>query len=106
MANASMRASRPGANRQAAEGRHVGATGIPLLEPKFHAPRRRRGMVSRPRLARGLHVEGLPAVTLVSAPAGFGETTLVAEWLAEDLTAPPSTARPLPHPPGNRPAPD
>jgi len=37
-------------------------------------------MVARPRLARRLRVAELPALTLVSAPAGFGKTTLLAEW--------------------------
>ena len=54
-------------------------TAPPLLETKLHAPRRRRGVVDRPRLHRVLD---LPPVTLVSAPAGFGKTTLLTEWLA------------------------
>ena len=53
-----------------------------LLETKFHAPRRRGGVVARPRLDRRLAPARLPALTLVSAPAGFGKTTLLAEWLA------------------------
>ena len=54
----------------------------PLLETKFHLPRRRRGLVQRPRLNDRLS-QGLDsALTLVSAPAGFGKTTLLAEWLA------------------------
>jgi LuxR family maltose regulon positive regulatory protein len=59
---------------------------IPLLETKLHAPRRRRGIVSRPRLRERLERRGLPALTLVSAPAGFGKSTLVAEWFADDPT--------------------
>jgi LuxR family transcriptional regulator, maltose regulon positive regulatory protein len=55
---------------------------VPLLETKFHAPRRRRGVVARPRLEARLDPAQLPALTLVSAPAGFGKTTLLAEWLA------------------------
>ncbi len=41
-------------------------------------------MVPRPRLIERLN-EGLPAghkLTLISAPAGFGKTTLVSEWVA------------------------
>src|ERR1700694_2520885 len=54
----------------------------PLLETKLHVPRWRRGLVSRPRLSERLN-RGIEAkVTLVSAPAGFGKTTLLAEWLA------------------------
>lgn len=55
----------------------------PLVETKLHAPRRRRGLVHRPRLA-GRFVSGdQPALTLVSAPAGFGKTTLLTEWVAD-----------------------
>jgi LuxR family maltose regulon positive regulatory protein len=53
-----------------------------LLETKFHARRRRGGVVARPRLDRRLDPARMPALTLVSAPAGFGKTTLLAEWLA------------------------
>ena len=60
----------------------VGVIGTPLLETKFHAPRSRRGVVTRPRLLDRLNVQRLPALTLVSAPAGFGKTTLLSEWLA------------------------
>ena len=54
----------------------------PLLETKFHVPRRRRGAVDRPRLNERLSRGAESALTLVSAPAGFGKTTLLAEWLA------------------------
>jgi LuxR family transcriptional regulator, maltose regulon positive regulatory protein len=53
----------------------------PLLETKLHVPRRRGGLVARPRLVERLGV-GEPALRLVSAPAGFGKTTLLAQWLA------------------------
>src|SRR5579859_2121305 len=53
----------------------------PLLETKLYVPRWRRGLVSRPKLSQRLN-RGLEAkLTLVSAPAGFGKTTLLAEWL-------------------------
>ena len=54
----------------------------PLLETKFHLPRRRRGLVARARLNERLSLGAESALTLVSAPAGFGKTTLLAEWLA------------------------
>ena len=54
----------------------------PLLETKLHVPRRRRGLVARPRLSERLSRRAESALTLVSAPAGFGKTTLLAEWLA------------------------
>ncbi len=55
--------------------------GVPLLETKFHAPRSRRGVVRRSRLLDQFNPHRLPALTLVSAPAGFGKTTLLSEWL-------------------------
>ena len=54
----------------------------PLLETKLHVPRWRRGLVARPRLSGRLSRGTESALTLVSAPAGFGKTTLLAEWLA------------------------
>src|SRR6202521_1063031 len=54
----------------------------PLLETKFYVPRWRRGLVPRPRLSDRLKRGAESKLTLVSAPAGFGKTTLLAEWLA------------------------
>src|SRR5918992_2657525 len=54
----------------------------PLLETKLHIPRRRRGLVARPRLVERLRRASESRLTLVSAPAGFGKSTLLAEWLA------------------------
>jgi len=54
----------------------------PLLESKLHVPRRRPGLVARPRLIDRLSRGAESALTLVSAPAGFGKTSLLADWLA------------------------
>ena len=54
----------------------------PLLETKLFVPRWRRGLVPRPRLSERLDRGAEAKLTLVSAPAGFGKTTLLAEWLA------------------------
>src|SRR5450631_3541031 len=54
----------------------------PLLETKLHVPRLRRALVARPRLSERLSRGAESALTLVSAPAGFGKTTLLTEWLA------------------------
>jgi LuxR family transcriptional regulator, maltose regulon positive regulatory protein len=54
----------------------------PLLETKLHVPRWRRNLVARSRLSERLSRGTESALTLVSAPAGFGKTTLLAEWLA------------------------
>jgi len=51
-----------------------------LLATKLYVPRVRSGLVPRPRLTRRLD-EGLGCrLTLVSAPAGFGKSTLISEW--------------------------
>ena len=54
----------------------------PLLETKLYVPKWRTGLVSRPRLVERLDRGTERKLTLVSAPAGFGKTTLLAEWLA------------------------
>src|SRR5947199_2875199 len=54
----------------------------PIVATKLYLPRLRPNVVSRPRLLERLN-EGLHGkLTLISAPAGFGKTTLVSEWLA------------------------
>jgi LuxR family maltose regulon positive regulatory protein len=59
-----------------------------LLETKFYVPRPRRGLVSRPRLSERLDRGTASKLMLVSAPAGFGKTTLLTEWLAAGPAAP------------------
>jgi len=57
-----------------------------LLATKLHVPRLHAPFIRRSRLHKILQ-EGMErALTLVSAPAGFGKTTLVAHWLAESGT--------------------
>ncbi len=56
----------------------------PLLLTKLYVPPPRSTIVLRPRLIERLN-EGLLAsrkLTLISASAGFGKTTLVSEWVA------------------------
>jgi LuxR family transcriptional regulator, maltose regulon positive regulatory protein len=55
----------------------------PLLETKLRVPRLRRALVARPRLSERLSRGAESALTLLSAPAGFGKTTLLTEWLAD-----------------------
>ena len=61
----------------------VGAATLPqaLLTTKLRIPRPRPNLVARPRLREILVAGERHALTLVSAPAGFGKTTLLAEWL-------------------------
>src|SRR5437870_2935153 len=54
---------------------------IPVLTTKFLIPPRRLDWVIRPRLTRRLDQGLQRRLTLISAPAGFGKTTLVASWL-------------------------
>jgi LuxR family transcriptional regulator, maltose regulon positive regulatory protein len=56
---------------------------IPVVRTKLHVPPGRRELVPRPRLFQRLD-EGLGSrLILLSGPAGFGKTTLLAEWLRE-----------------------
>jgi LuxR family maltose regulon positive regulatory protein len=54
----------------------------PLLATKLYIPLWRSRWVSRPRLLDRLNQGFKGKLTLVSAPAGFGKTTLLAEWVA------------------------
>ena len=54
----------------------------PLLTTKLHIPPIRSELVSRPRLTERLNEGTTRKLTLVSAPAGFGKTTLLSEWAA------------------------
>ena len=51
-----------------------------LLESKLHPPVARPGMVARTALLDRLIGVGVPAVISVVAPAGYGKTTLLAQW--------------------------
>jgi LuxR family maltose regulon positive regulatory protein len=57
----------------------------PLLETKLYVPGSRSGLVSRPRLSERLDRGAAARLMLVSAPAGFGKTTLLTQWLASGL---------------------
>ncbi|MBE9140381.1 helix-turn-helix transcriptional regulator [Nodosilinea sp. LEGE 07088] len=52
---------------------------FPLLATKFYCPQWSADLVSRPRLIDLINPQR--KLTLVSAPAGFGKTTLLAEWV-------------------------
>jgi LuxR family transcriptional regulator, maltose regulon positive regulatory protein len=59
-----------------------------LLETKLYVPRSRRGLVPRLRMSERLDRGTASKLMLVSAPAGFGKTTLLTEWLAAGPAAP------------------
>lgn len=54
----------------------------PLVATKLFIPRVRPGLVARDRLLRRLEDGAATRLTLVSAPPGYGKTTLLASWLA------------------------
>jgi LuxR family maltose regulon positive regulatory protein len=54
-----------------------------LLRTKYQAPAARAGAVARPRLTQKLNAGAQRRLILISAPPGFGKTTLLAEWLAD-----------------------
>ena len=53
---------------------------VSLLSTKLHVPPVRAESVSRPRLVEQLDAGLDRKLTLISAPAGFGKTTLLSEW--------------------------
>jgi LuxR family maltose regulon positive regulatory protein len=56
----------------------------PLLSSKYRVPIQRPGVVGRRRLTERVDaVTTRAALTVLSAPAGFGKTTLLTDWLAE-----------------------
>ena len=54
----------------------------PLLTTKLFFPRPRARLVSRPRLIEWLDAGIRKPLTLISAPAGYGKTTLIGDWHA------------------------
>ncbi|MBN1145888.1 MAG: tetratricopeptide repeat protein, partial [Anaerolineales bacterium] len=55
---------------------------LKLLSTKLFVPAPRSNLVSRPRLVATLNASLAVKLTLVSAPAGFGKSTLLSEWAA------------------------
>lgn len=56
-----------------------------LLATKLRIPRVPRNLVSRPHLIRRLNdgISGNHRLILISAPAGYGKSTLLSEWVAQ-----------------------
>ncbi len=54
-----------------------------VLATKLYAPPPRPQIVARPRLIARLNAGLHGKLTLVSAPAGFGKTTLISAWIAQ-----------------------
>ena len=63
----------------------AGGTGSDLgLDPRLTAPAVRPDTVDRPRLVARLRAVADVPVVVVCAPAGYGKTTLLAQWAAQD----------------------
>jgi LuxR family maltose regulon positive regulatory protein len=54
---------------------------LPLLATKLYRPRPRLHLVVRPRLLARLEAGMRGPLTLIAAPAGFGKTTILADWI-------------------------
>jgi LuxR family maltose regulon positive regulatory protein len=57
-------------------------TASPLVATKLFVPKLREGIVERLRLSERLQRGAVSRLTVISAPAGFGKTTLLTQWLA------------------------
>ena len=68
--------------RRAGRVGYTGAMSTPLLATKLYLPPPRPNAVLRPRLIERLNAGLHRKLTLISAPAGFGKTTLVSAWVA------------------------
>lgn len=55
----------------------------PLLQTKLYIPATRNELVARTRLIKKLNQGMHGKLTLISAPAGFGKTTLISDWLGQ-----------------------
>jgi LuxR family transcriptional regulator, maltose regulon positive regulatory protein len=84
-------ASQPSVARTAGRARTHGrrravaeARPFDFLESRIQVPALRAGMVSRTGLVNRLRASTSTAVATVVAPAGYGKTTLLAQWAARD----------------------
>ena len=66
--------------------RSAGDPALPfeVFEPKLRIPVLRPGTVSRPGLVNRLRANSAYPVVTIVAPAGYGKTTLLAQWTARD----------------------
>ena len=59
----------------------------PILATKLYMPRPRARLVSRARLTARLEAGLSGALTVIAAPAGFGKTTVLGDWLSQTAAA-------------------
>ena len=67
------------------EAREAVSITVQLLTTKLYVPRRRPDLVPRPRLIERLDEGVQRGLTLISAPAGFGKTTLLSDWSRQSV---------------------
>ena len=60
------------------------AAGFELLQSKLEVPKLRDGLVNRSALVSRLRNRTSARVISITAPAGYGKTTLLAQWAADD----------------------
>src|SRR4051812_46888058 len=81
---ADLELQRPPSQRPRADRRVVRAVGFVPIEVKLSAPVRREGDVVRGQLVDRLREAASVPVVLITAPAGYGKTTLLSQWDDED----------------------
>lgn len=59
---------------------------VDLLKTKLYVPRLRPSLIARPHLIERLNQALVSKLTLISAPAGYGKTTLITEWIEQIQT--------------------
>jgi LuxR family transcriptional regulator, maltose regulon positive regulatory protein len=75
------------AERVAPAGARAADDPVPLIRSKLQPPALPRETVPRPRLLDELRAGSRHALTLVCAPAGYGKTTLLSQWVHADADA-------------------
>src|SRR5512134_2929963 len=74
---------RPGVISQRAAPAPTYARRMAVLGTKIHVPVPRRDVVPRTQLTERLDIAENARLVLVSAPPGFGKTTLLSQWVTE-----------------------
>jgi LuxR family maltose regulon positive regulatory protein len=78
----------PKAHQTATNRGRAPSVSSPLLETKLHPPQFPALLIERTRLLVRLDISFAHKLTLLLAPAGFGKTTLVNQWLTTRSTSP------------------